>query len=335
MYALSQRKNERVPFMKELFAASVLLGLVISPLAAAQSAYPNKPIRLIVPQGQGGSNDILARLLAQKMAEQLGTSVVVDNKAGAGGNIGHQLAAQAAPDGYTVLYNTSSLVLNVSLYANPGYDVLKDYKPVALTATIAEILMVTPSLPTNTVAEFVAYAKQNPGKVTYASAGPGNITHLMMELFLKSNNLSAVHVPYKGGGAVMIDLVAGRTQAYFGTPLSSAAYFKDGRLRPLAVTMLKRVRTLPNVPTLNETIMPGFEASAWQGMLVPAKTPNAIVNRLNSVVLKILNEPDFRAQLEAQDVIPLGSTPEEYGRHLKSEVERWGGIIRGLGVRLD
>lgn len=288
------------------------------------------------PSGAGGSNDILARLLAQKLSEQLGAAIVIENKAGAGGNIGHEFVAKAPPDGYTVLYNTSSLVLNVSLYANPGYDVLKDFEPVSLAATIAEVLMVHPSVPANTVAEFIVYVRKNPGKVSYASAGPGNITHLLMELFLKSNDLTAVHVPYKGiGGSGLTDLVTGRLLAYFGTTLSSAAYFKDGRLRPLAVTMLKRVRTLPNVPTLNETAMPGFEAGAWQGMVVPANTPAAIVGRLNSVLLKVLNEPDMRAQLESRDVIPIGSTPGEYGSYLKSELDRWSATIRSTGVRLD
>ena len=301
----------------------------------AQQAGQGKPVRMVVPQGAGGSNDILARLFAQKMGDQLGGSVVVENKAGAGGNLGHAFVAKSAPDGSTVLYNTSSLILNTTLYATPGYE-LRDFEAVILSATVPEVLMVHPSVPATSAAEFIAYLRANAGKVSYISSGPGNITHLLMELFLRSNNLSAVHIPYRGtGGSGLTDLVAGRAQAYFGTPLSSAPYFKDGRLRPLAVTMSKRIRSLPNVPTLAETVMPGFEAHAWQGLVVPAGTPAAIVSRYNGMLNKILADNEVRGKLEAQDVVPLGSTPAEYASYLRSEQERWGAIIRGAGVQLD
>ncbi len=321
---------------KVLYGIAGFLCAATATCVLAQTSYPNKPIKMVVPQGPGGSNDILARIFGQKAGELLGTTFVIENRSGAGGNIAHVFVAKSAPDGYTVLYNTSSLILNLTLYANPGYDVAKDFEPVVLTATVPEVLMVHPSVPATTAAEFIAYLRANPGKVSYISSGPGNITHLLMELFLKANNLNAVHIPYRGtGGSGLTDLVAGRAQAYFGTPLSSSPYFKDGRLRPLAVTMLKRVRSLPNVPTLNESVMPGFEASAWQGLVAPAATSAANISRLNAAMNTMLADAETRTKLEAQDVIPLGSTPAEYATHLRNEQERWGAIIRGAGVKLD
>ena len=316
-------------------AALALTGLLTAPVALAQAAYPDKPIKLVLPFPPGGPTDLVARVLAQKMGEQMGQPVLVENKPGANGNIAADMVAKAPADGYTVLYNTSSIALSATLYKKLNYDVRTDFAPVALTAVIPLVLAVHPSLPVTNVQEFLNYVKANPGKLTYGAAGNGNITHLGAYLLLHSRGLQATHAPYKGSAPALTDLVGGQTQFMTDTINSALPFIKEKRLKALAVTSLKRTSVLPDVPTLNETIMPGFEVGAWQGLLVPAKTSPEIIRRLNAEVLKALASADVRAKLAVQGAEPLGSTPAEYGNYIKSELDRWSRVVKQTGASLD
>ena len=316
-----------------LAIACALFGLAGA--APAQTAYPDKPIKLVLAFPPGGPTDLVARVLAQKLGEQMGQTVFVENKPGANGNIAAELVAKSLPDGYTVFYNTSAVALSPALYKKLGYDVLSDFAPVALTAVIPLVLAVHPSLPVTTIQEFIDYLKVNPGKFSYGSAGNGNITHLGAFLMLQAKGLSAAHIPYKGSAPALMDLVGGQTQFTTDTVNSALPFIKEKRLRALAVTSLTRTSVLPDVPTLNETVMPGFEVGAWQGLLVPAKTSPEIVKRLNAEILKALASSDVRAKLALQGAEPLGSTPTEYGAYIKSEVDRWIKVVKQSGVTLD
>lgn len=316
-------------------ALLALSGLFSFSSAHAQATYPDKPIRWVLPFPPGGPTDLVARVLAQKVGEQMGQSVLVENKPGANGNIAADMVAKAPADGYTVLYNTSSIALSATLYKKLNYDVRTDFAPIALTAVIPLVLAVHPSLPVNNVQEFLSYVKANPGKLTYGSAGNGNITHLGAYLLLHSRGLQATHVPYKGSAPALTDLVGGQTQFMTDTINSALPFIRDNRLRALAVTSLKRTSVLPEAPSLNETVMPKFEVGAWQGMLVPAKTPADIVKRLNAEVMKALNSPDVKAKLAVQGAEPLGSTPEEYGQYIQSEIARWGQVVKLTGASLE
>lgn len=319
--------------IRGLAIACALSGLAGA--APAQTAYPDKPIKLVLAFPPGGPTDLVARVLAQKLGEQMGQTVVVENKPGANGNIAAELVAKSLPDGYTVFYNTSAVALSPALYKKLGYDVLSDFAPVALTAVIPLVLAVHPSLPVTTIQEFIDYLKLNPGKFSYGSAGNGNITHLGAFLMLQAKGLSAAHIPYKGSAPALMDLVGGQTQFTTDTVNSALPFIKEKRLRALAVTSLTRTSVLPDVPTLNETVMPGFEVGAWQGLLVPAKTSPEIVKRLNAEILKALASSDVRAKLALQGAEPLGSTPIEYGAYIKSEVDRWIKVVKQSGVTLD
>jgi tripartite-type tricarboxylate transporter receptor subunit TctC len=316
-------------------AASIGLAALAAPIAQAQAAYPSKPITLVVPFPPGGPTDLVARIVGQKMAEQMKQPIIVENRAGANGNIGSGWVAKAAADGYTVLYNTSSITLSPALYHNLSYDVQRDLVPVGLAATVPLGLVVGPSVPAHNVKELIAYLKANSGKLSYGSAGNGNITHLGAFLFLQANGVSAVHIPYKGSAPADIDLAGGQVQFMTDTVNSIASFVRDKRLRLLAVTTPKRIGLFPDVPTLAESGMPGFEVSAWQGLMVPANTPQPIVARLNSELMQALRNPDVIKKLAAQGAIPLGSTPEQYAAYIKSELARWSGIVKQTGVSLN
>lgn len=320
---------------RSAFATALALTTLTSGVAMAQANYPDKPIRMVIAFPPGGPTDLVARVLAQKLTEQMGQSVVVDNKPGANGNIAAELVAKAPSDGYTVFYNTSAVTLSPALYKKMSYDVRTDFAPVALTAVIPLVLAVHPSVPVNTVQEFVQYTKNNPDKLSYGSAGNGNITHLGAYMILQDKGLTAVHVPYKGSAPALTDLVAGQTQFTTDTINSALPFIKEKRLKALAVTSLKRTSVLPDVPTLNETIMPNFEVGAWQGVLVPAKTSADIIRRLNAEVVKALASADVRAKLAIQGAEPLGSTPIEYGNYIKAELERWERVVKQTGASLD
>lgn len=306
------------------------------PAAMAQQPWPDhKPITLVVPFPPGGPTDLVARVLARQLGQQLGQSVVVDNRPGANGNIGNAYVAKAAPDGYTVLYNTSSIALSPSLYKKMGYDVNKDLLPVALTAVVPLGLVVNPRLPARTVQEFVHHARDRAGQLSYGSAGNGNVTHLAAFQLVQHYRIDASHVPYKGSAPADVDLVAGQIDFMTDTINSVAPFIKEGRLRLLAVSSARRLPQFPDVPTLAESGMEGFDAGAWQGVMVPAKTPPAIVDRLNQELLRALKEPGVIDKLQLQGAEGLGSTPREYGDYIGREIQRWAGVIRSTGVALD
>ncbi|MFD0666219.1 tripartite tricarboxylate transporter substrate binding protein [Ramlibacter sp. MAHUQ-53] len=318
---------------RTLLAAMAVLA---APLGAfAQGSYPDKPVRMVIAFPPGGPTDLVARVLAQKLTEQMGQQVVVDNKPGANGNIAAELVAKAPADGYTVFYNTSAVALSPALYKKLSYDVRTDLAPVALTAVIPLVLAVHPSVPANTVPEFLAYVKANASKVSYGSAGNGNITHLGAFLMLQSQGLSAQHIPYKGSAPALTDAVAGQTQFLTDTINSALPFIRDKRLKALAVTSLQRSPVLPDVPTLSEAGLRGFEVGAWQGVMVPARTAPEIVNRLNAELMKALASPDVKAKLAAQGATPLGSTPAEYAAYIRDELARWDRVVKATGATLE
>jgi len=297
--------------------------------------YPSKPITMIVPFPAGGPTDLVARVIAQEMGKSMGQPVVIDNKGGANGNLGAVVAAKAPADGYTLLYNTSSITLSPALYKNLSYDLKRDFAPVALTAVIPLVLVVAPNVPVENVKEFIAWVKANPGKVSYGSAGNGNVTHLGAFQFVQANGLDAVHIPYKGSSPADVDLAGGQIQFMTDTVNSVMAFVKDKRMKMLAVTTAKRMSLFPDVPTLAESGMPGFEVGAWQGLLVPAHTPKPVVQRLNLEVLKALQTPEVKQKLAQQGVEALSSTPEEYGNYISSELARWVKVVKLAGISLE
>ncbi len=310
--------------------------VALAPMGAAWAqAYPSKPITLVVPFPPGGPTDLVARVLGKKLSEQMGQSVVIDNKPGANGNIGAVAVSKAAADGYTVLYNTSSITLSPALYKNLSYDVQRDLAPVALTAVVPLALVVNPAVPANNVREFVTWAKTQGGKLSYGSAGNGNVTHLVAYQFAQQMGIDAVHVPYKGSAPADVDLVAGQIQFMTDTINSVMPFVKDKRMKLLAVTTAKRMSLFPDAPTLGETVMPGFEAGAWQGVMVPAGTPAAVVQRLNAEIAKALQSAEVKEKLAQQGAEPLGSSPEEYAAYIKKELARWAAVVKATGVTLE
>ena len=320
-----------------LYLSPVILAAAASGLAHAQSSagYPNKPIKIVVPFPPGGATDIIARVIGQKISEQMGQSVIVENKAGANGNIASEFVAKAAPDGYTLLYNTSSVALSPALYKKLNFNVLTDFAPVVLSSAVPLLLTVNPSVAADNIKDFIDLLRAKPNVLSYGSAGIGNITHLGSFLFLQSQGLVATHVPYKGSGPSVVATVAGEIQFNMEPLTVGLSYVKDKRIKALAVASLKRVPMLPEVPTMSESLMPGFEVGTWQGILAPAKTPPEIVNRLNAEVMKALAAPDVREKLQAQGAEILGSTPEQYAAYIKAEIERWGLVIKSSGVQFD
>lgn len=324
-------RRSSIAALVSMFCTAVLVTAGVQ----AQTAFPSKPVTMIVPFPPGGPTDLVARVIAQKMSESMGQPVVVDNRGGANGNLGAMLAVKAPADGYTLLYNTSSITLSPALYKSLSYDVKRDLAPVALTAVVPLALVVSPSVPANTVKEFIAYAKANPGKLSYGSAGNGNVTHLGAFQFVQANGIDAVHIPYKGSAPADVDLVGGQIQFMTDTVNSIMPFVRDKRLKMLAVTTSKRMSLFPDVPTLAESGMTGFEVGAWQGVMVPAKTPPQIIQRLNSEVMKALQTSEVRQKLALQGAEPLGSTPEAYGEYVQKELTRWAKLVKQTGVTLE
>jgi tripartite-type tricarboxylate transporter receptor subunit TctC len=314
---------------------ALLLAFCFTGSLQAQS-YPSKPLRMLLAFPPGGPTDINARLYAQRLSEQMGQQVLVDNKPGAGGNLAAGEAARAPADGYTIFYNTSAITIAPALYASAQVDPVKDYAPVALTATVPLVLAVNMAVPVKNLQEFVAYVKANPGRFFYASSGTGTITHLAGALFAAQLGLQMQHVPYKGSAPALIDVVGGQTQMMIDTINTVLPYARDNRLRPLAIAVTRRSPQLPEVPTLEEAAnLPGFEMSAWQGIVVPAATPKEIVARLNAEVNRAAQNPDLRARLAAQGGEPLGGSPEQYAAYIRSELLRWTKVVRDAGARAD
>jgi tripartite-type tricarboxylate transporter receptor subunit TctC len=309
--------------------ALMLTCLVAAPLATAQSpAYPVKPIRLIVPFTPGGSTDILGRSVAQGLTEALGQQVIVDNRPGAGGSIGAEAAAKAAPDGYTLLMgHIGTLAVNPSLYPKLGYDPIRDFAPITLFAKVPNILVVHPSVPVKTLQELLAVGRTKPGTLNYASGGSGSAAHLAVEYLKLETKTDFVHVPYKGTGPAMGDLIGGQVNFTMTGLVPALPHVRSGKLRPIAVASPTRHPLVPDVPTIAESGVPGFDATQWYGVAAPAGTPAAIVDRLALEVKKSLDRPDFKKRLEAEGAEPVGNTPAEFAAIIKSEIVRWRRVI--------
>lgn len=323
---------------KVTIAASLLasIGITIThALAAGAPAadYPQRPIRLIVPFAPGGSNDIMARIVGQKFHESMGQQVVVDNRPGASGIIGTTLAAQAPPDGYTVLMMSLTLAVNPSLRRKLPYDTAKDLIPVALVASAPLMLVVNPSIPAKSVKELIAHGKANPGKLNFGSGGPGTTPHLAGEMFKTMAGLQMTHVPYKGGGPALTDLVAGQIQLMLENIPSTLPFVKSGRLRGLAVSGLQRSALIPDLPTLDEAGLKGYEIVGWNGLFVPAGTPKAIVARIHQETVKLLAQPDVKQRLATLGAEAVGSSPAEFARFVKAEIAKWARVVKAAGLK--
>ncbi len=299
-----------------------------------QASFPTRPVRLIVPFAPAGVNDIVARLVGTRLQERWGLPVVVDNRAGAGGNIGTELGARANPDGHTLLVGSSStLGSNTSLYEKLPFDVLRDFAPVSLIATAPYVLVVNLQLPPRQVADFVALARSAPERLSYSSFGEGSSAHLVGELFLSRTGIRMVHVPYKGGGPALTAVLSGEVQATFANLSVALPQLQAGKVRALAVTTPKRTRSLPEVPTFTEAGVKGFETSAWVGVVAPAATPAALVRRLNADLHAVVDTAEMRTQLDSRGLDPWLSTPAEFAAHLQREIRSWDAVIRTAGVR--
>ncbi len=329
--------------MRNPFLHAAFLAMLAAPAANAATAqgapagaYPDKPLRLIVPFPPGGGNDILARAVGQRLVEVLGQQVVVDNRGGAGGAIGATLAAAAAPDGYTLfLGSVGNLAQTPALKDNLPYNPVRDFAPVSLVATSSFILAVNPGVAAKSVRELIALAKASPGKLNYASAGTGSSLHMAGELFKHATGTDMLHVPYKGTGPAMTDLIGGRVQLIFSTMPPALPHVKSGKLRALGVTTAKRAAAAPEVPTIAESGVKGFNVANWQGILLPAKTPGAIVRKLNRDLLATLKLPGMAETLAAQGLEPAGSTPEEFGALIKAEIAKYTQVVKAAGIHVD
>ena len=303
--------------------------------ASAQS-YPQKPVRIVVGVPAGGTTDVVARLLGHKLGELLGQQVVIENRGGAGGNIGAELVAKAPPDGYTLFLATiGTMAINPSLYSKMPFDTLRDFAAISQLTSMPQLLVVHPSVPVKTVKELIAYAKSRPGQLTFASGGGGTAIHLAGELFKTMAGVEMVHVAYKGGGPAMTDLIGGQVSLMFDQILTSLPHVQSGRLRGLAVTTANRSPAAPQIPTIAEAALPGYAVTTWHGLLAPAGTPREIVNRLSSEAAKALQNPDIRDRFAAQGVDPVSSTPEQFSALMKSELEKWRKVIAASGMKID
>ena len=317
------------------FALALCLALSLAVDAAAQP-YPAKPIRLIVPFPPGGSADILARAIGQKAGEGLGQSVVVENRPGAGTAIGAEALAKSAPDGYAIMIGTvSSHAINPALNPKMPFDPVKDFAPISLVATIPFAMIVHPSMPAKSVQEFVALARAKPGTLNYSSAGSGTSNHLAGELLKSMTGIDIVHVPYKGSAPALNDLISGQVALMFDLVLTAAPHVKSGAVRGLAVTGAQRSSVLPDLPTVAESGIPGYEVSAWFGIFAPAGVPQPVVQRLNAEFVKALQQPDLRQRLAGQGAEPLTSSPEEFAAYLRSEIDKWAGVVKTAGMKVD
>ena len=323
---------------RRLWLAALGLAALYAPLGAWAQAtdYPNKPLRLIVPFPPGGGGDTLARLVMTRVARELGQPVVVENLAGAGGNVGAAAAARATPDGYTLFYGTNGThAINHALYKAPGFDPRKDFEPVSRFTRIAAIVAIRPGLQANSMQELLQLARSQPGKLTFASAGNGTTSHLAGEILKAQANIDILHVPYKGGAPAMTDLLGGRVDFMIDVVPNTGPQVRGGRLKGLAVSTAQRVESFPELPTIAESGVPGFDVSAWDGLWVPARTPRPIVDKLNAAVRKALADPELRAALLSRASEPSPTSPEELGRFVASEMERWGNAVKRSGAQLD
>jgi len=315
-------------FLFFVFFASAAAG------AFAQD-WPNRPVRFIVPYAPGGGVDIVARLIAPKLSQSLGEAFVIDNRGGAGGNIGTALGAKAEPDGYTIVMAAAAFAINASLYRKLPFDPEKDFVPVSLIAGTPNILAVHPSVPAKSVKELIALAKAKPHALNYASAGNGTTSHLAAELFKSMTDVDVVHVPYKGTSPAVTAMLSGESQVMFAPALALVGHIKANKLRALAITSAQRSPAFPDLPTVAESGVPGFEARQWYGVVAPAGTPKEIVSRLSSEIAKIVQTPELKKHFTVEGSEPIGSSPEEFGKYIHAEIAKWAKVVKASGAQVD
>jgi tripartite-type tricarboxylate transporter receptor subunit TctC len=317
-------------------AFPLLTALALASTSSWGQTYPTKPVRLVLPYPPGGGSDTIARPLAQRLTESLGQQVVVDNRGGGSGNIGMEHVAKAAADGYTIVMAlTAQLAVNPSLYRKLPYDPVKDFAPLTLFAEGPYVLVVHPSVPATNVRELVALARKRPNDLAYASSGNGSGGHLAAELLNSMTGVKMVHIPYKGGGPALVDLISGQVQVLFGTWASGRGHIRSGRIRALAVSTAKRPQSIPDIPTIAESGVPGYDAGVWYALLAPAGTPRDVVDRLNRELIGVLKRPDYAKILLDAAIDPVGSTPEALGAYIRSEMAKWAKVVKDANVRID
>ena len=317
-------------------ALAGLLALLAVTVVAAAADYPDRPVTLVVGFPPGGASDILARILTDKLGKLLGQPFIVDNRPGAGGNVAGEIVAHAAPDGYTLLLgNNAILATNLTLYSKINFDPERDFAPITLVGTQANVLVVNNNVPAHSLAELIALAKANPGKLNFASSGYGLAAHLAGELFKAQAHIDIVHVPYKGSAPALEDVIAGQDQMMFATASGVMGFLKNGQVRALAVTTLKRTAILPDIPTMDEAGLPGFEATTWHGLVAPAGTPPAVIDTLHRAVVETLKDPDVRQKLAALGVDIAPDSPDEFAAYIKAEIPKWAAIIKASGAHME
>jgi tripartite-type tricarboxylate transporter receptor subunit TctC len=322
--------------MKQWMKCFALAAFAACAAGAAAQGFPSKQVRIIVPQAPGGASDALSRIIAAKLGEKWGQQVVVENRAGAGGNIGTAEAAKAPADGHTLLLGyIGTHAINPSLYHNLTWDPIRDFAPVATLAAVPFVVVVNPSLAANTTQELIASARAADGKLTYSSAGNGSVNHLLGEMFDSAAGVKMTHVPYKGAGPALADLIGGQVQVSFTSMPSVIGHIKGGKLRAIAVTSRARSDTMPELPTLAESGLPGFDVNPWFGLLAPAATPAAIVSQLNREVNDLLASADVRARFASQGAVPLATSPAEFAALLKQDIEKWAKVVKDSGAKID
>ena len=317
------------------FALMACAAVTVGTMGAAQAEYPDRPIRMVVSTSPGGGADVTARLFTPELSRRLGQQVIVENKPGASGMIAGSYVASQPADGYTLLFDITSFAVNPSLYPNMTYDSLSDLVPVTQIVQAANVLVVHPSIPVATVEEFIEYAKSKNGDLAYASSGNGTAQHLTAEMFIQRTGVKMVHVPYKGGGPALSDVMAGHVPAFFAFLTSAAPHIKEGRLKAIAVTGKSRSPLLPDVPTISESGLPGFEAYDFNGLYAPSSTPSEVVQRIQEEVAATLREPKVKSHLESLGAEVVGSSPKDFDRFLRAEMDKWGQVVKSAGVTVE
>lgn len=321
-------------FRNSLVSLVALVCIAVAGGAHAQAGYPNKPVKLVVPFAAGGSTTLLARMLTERLGQSMGQPFVIDNRAGAGGNVGMEYVARSEPDGYTLLLAPIGMATNPALYPKMSFDPQKDFAPISLYAGVPNLLVVHPSVPARNIGELITYAKAHPGKLTYASSGVGTSSHLTAEMLKSAAGIFILHIPYRGGAPAMQDLMGGQVHMLFEQVPSVLPEVQSGRVRALGITSTKRMPTAPEIPTVAESLA-GFEVNAWMGIAAPKGTSPQIVARLNAEIVKVLNDPAFQAQLARVGATAMPSSPTDYAKFLASETTRWTRIVKASGARLD